>query len=49
VTSFSRVAANRVLGLPDGATAQLIICLGHAATHQPPVIGAPVAQPEVRL
>jgi nitroreductase len=48
VTSFSRVAANRILALRDGTTAQLIICLGHAAMHQPPVIGAPVAHPQVR-
>lgn len=43
VTSFSRLAANRVLGLPDGVTAQMIICVGHAAPRQPPVVGAPIS------
>jgi nitroreductase len=43
VTSFSRVAANRLLGLPDALTTQMIICLGRAGAHQPPVIGAPIS------
>jgi nitroreductase len=43
VTSFSRLAANRVLGLPNGVTAQMIICVGHAAARQPPVVGAPLS------
>lgn len=38
VTSFSRVAANRLLGLRPGLTAQMIICLGHAASKQPPAM-----------
>jgi nitroreductase len=40
VTSFSRTAANRLLRLQPGLTAQMIICLGHAAADQPPPIGS---------
>lgn len=36
VTSFSRVAAARLVGLARGCEPRLIVCLGHAATLQPP-------------
>jgi nitroreductase len=35
VTSFSRAAVATVLGLPEGWTPELIVCLGHPAPHQP--------------
>ena len=41
VTSFSKVAVGRILGLADDVTAAMIICLGHAATVQPPAFPAP--------
>jgi nitroreductase len=40
VTSFSRAAVARLLGLGDSITPQLIVCLGHAAATQPPAMGA---------
>jgi len=36
VSSFSTAAVGVVLGLPDGWSPQLILCLGHAAPTQPP-------------
>lgn len=39
VTSFSRVAAGRLLGLPAALEPRMIICLGHAASRQPPAMG----------
>jgi nitroreductase len=36
VTSFSRTALATILKLPAGVRAELIICLGHPATGQPP-------------
>ena len=44
VISFSRTALATVLNLPAGMRPELIICLGHAATEQPPAMrrqGAP--------
>lgn len=38
VTSFSRAALATILKLPDGVRPELIICLGHAATEQPPAM-----------
>jgi nitroreductase len=38
VTSFSRAAVATLLKLPAGVRAELIICLGHAATEQPPAM-----------
>jgi nitroreductase len=38
VTSFSRAALATLLELPAGVRAELIICLGHAATEQPPAM-----------
>lgn len=35
VSSFSRAAVGVVLGLPDGWSPELILCLGHAAPTQP--------------
>jgi nitroreductase len=35
VSSFSRAAVSVVLGLPDGWSPELILCLGHAAPTQP--------------
>jgi nitroreductase len=35
VTSFSRAAAGVVLGLPEGWTPELIVCLGHPAPGGP--------------
>jgi nitroreductase len=40
VTSFSRTAARRLLGLRDGLDPRLIVCLGHASASQPPAMGA---------
>lgn len=45
VTSFSRAAAGRLLGLDDGVVARLIVCLGHAADHQPAPMGTAVRLP----
>ncbi|MDO8209577.1 nitroreductase family protein [Conexibacter sp. CPCC 206217] len=45
VTSFSRAAAGRLLGLAPGVTAQMIVCLGHAAVDQPLAMGAWARQP----
>ena len=39
VTSFSRSALATILNLPAGVRPELIICLGHAATEQPPAMG----------
>ena len=38
VTSFSRTALATILKLPAGVRPELIICLGHAATVQPPAM-----------
>jgi nitroreductase len=35
VSSFSRAAVAVVLGLPDGWSPELIVCLGHIAPTQP--------------
>ena len=45
VTSFSHAAAGRLLALAPGVTPQLIVCLGHAATDQPPPMGGWMRQP----
>ena len=39
VTSFSRVAAARILGLADGIEPRMIVCLGHRGDRQPPAMG----------
>ena len=39
VTSFSRVAAARLLGLAEALEPRMIVCLGHAAVDQPPPMG----------
>jgi nitroreductase len=36
VSSFSRVAVGRLLGLPDSTEPRMLVCLGHAARTQPP-------------
>jgi nitroreductase len=38
VTSFSRAALAMILNLADRVRPELIICLGHAASEQPPAI-----------
>jgi nitroreductase len=38
VTSFSRTAVATILKLPAGVRPELIICLGHPATEQPPAM-----------
>jgi nitroreductase len=38
VTSFSRTALATILKLPTGVRPELIICLGYAATGQPPAM-----------
>jgi nitroreductase len=38
VTSFSRTALATILKLPAGVRPELIMCLGHAASEQPPAI-----------
>jgi nitroreductase len=38
VTSFSRTALATILNLPAGVRPELIICLGHTATEQPPIM-----------
>ncbi|HVE30906.1 MAG TPA: nitroreductase family protein, partial [Mycobacteriales bacterium] len=45
VTSFSRAAVARLLGLAEGIEPRLVVCLGHPAGHQPPAIRAPLDQP----
>ena len=40
VTSFSRAAVARILGMDDAVKPQMIICLGRAGAHQPPAMGA---------
>ena len=40
VTSFSRAAAARVLGLPDGTSPEMLVCLGHATDAQPATFSA---------
>ena len=42
VTSFSRAAVARILGVEAAVTPQMIICLGHAGAEQPPAMGARV-------
>jgi nitroreductase len=37
VSSFSRAAVARLLGLRDSITPRLIVCLGHAAEQPPPM------------
>lgn len=41
VSSFSRVAVGRLLGLPDTTVPRIIVCLGHPAGAQPPPMPAP--------
>jgi len=36
VTSFSRAGVATILGLPEGVRPEMIVCLGHPATTQPP-------------
>jgi nitroreductase len=40
VTSFSRAAAARVLGLAEGLSPELVVCLGHPAVVQPATLSA---------
>jgi nitroreductase len=40
VTSFSRAATARVLGLRAGLSPELVVCLGHPAGTQPPTLSA---------
>jgi nitroreductase len=40
VTSFSRAAAARVLGLRTGLSPELVVCLGHPADVQPSTLSA---------
>jgi len=40
VTSFSRSAAARILGLRNGLSAEMIVCLGHPADAQPATLSA---------
>ena len=40
VTSFSRAAAARILGLREGLSPELIVCLGHPAETQPATLAA---------
>jgi nitroreductase len=40
VTSFSRAAAARVLGLRAGLSPELVVCLGHPADVQPSTLSA---------
>jgi nitroreductase len=44
VSSFSRVAVGRILGLPDTTVPRLIVCLGHPAPSQPPPMPDPVGR-----
>jgi nitroreductase len=39
VTSFSRAAVARLLGLDAALDPRLIVCLGHADQDQPPAMG----------
>ncbi|MHA6794859.1 nitroreductase family protein [Pseudonocardia bannensis] len=39
VSSFSRAAVGVVLRLPEGWSPELVVCLGHPATEQPPPMG----------
>jgi len=41
VTSFSRAAAGRILGLPKGHSPEMIVCLGHAAAVHRATLSAP--------
>lgn len=47
VSSFSRVAVGRILGLPDTTVPRIIVCLGHPAPWQPPPMAAPTSHDEV--
>lgn len=40
VTSFSRAAAARILGLPDGMSPEMLLCLGHPTEVQPATFSA---------
>ncbi len=40
VTSFSRTAAARILGLRPGLSPEMIVCLGHSADAQPATLSA---------
>ena len=40
VTSFSRAAAARILGLRPGLSPEMIVCLGHPADAQPATLSA---------
>jgi nitroreductase len=40
VTSFSRAAAARILGLRPGLSPEMVVCLGHAAVTQPTGLSA---------
>lgn len=39
VTSFSRAAVDRLLGLPPSVHSRMIVCLGHPAAGEPPPMG----------
>jgi nitroreductase len=47
VSSFSRVAVGRILGLPDTTVPRIIVCLGHPTPTQPPPMAGPTARDEV--
>jgi nitroreductase len=40
VTSFSRAAVARILALPDGTSAEMLVCLGHPTEKQPATMSA---------
>jgi nitroreductase len=43
VSSFSRVAVGRILGLPATTVPRIIVCLGHPTATQPPPMPGPAA------
>jgi nitroreductase len=44
VSSFSRVAVARLLGLPESTEPRMLVCLGHAAGTQPPSMPGPATR-----
>jgi nitroreductase len=49
VSSFSRVAVGRILGLPDTTVPRIIVCLGHPTPTQPPPMAGPTTRADAHV
>jgi nitroreductase len=49
VSSFSRVAVGRILGLPDTTVPRIIVCLGHPTPTQPRPMAGPTTRADAHV